>query len=67
MDISIHPVSDQDKRAKPTDEGNLGFGKIYSDHMFTVTWDAGKGWHDATIGPYQDFAMSPAALVLHYG
>lgn len=52
---------------KPQDESKLGFGKLFTDHMFLYNYTAGKGWHDARIVPYGDFAVSPAATVLHYG
>ena len=54
-------------KAKPTDESKLGFGKIFSDHMFIMDYDAGMGWHDARIVPYGAIEISPAAMCLHYG
>jgi branched-chain amino acid aminotransferase len=44
----------------------LGFGKIFTDHMFVMDYEKGKGWHDARIVPYGDFSLSPATLMLHY-
>ncbi len=43
-----------------------GFGKVFSDHMITIDWSEGAGWHNATIGPRQPIALDPAAAVLHY-
>lgn len=54
-------------KEKPKDESKLGFGKIFTDHMFLYNYTKGQGWHDARIVPYGDFSMSPAATVLHYG
>lgn len=54
-------------KAKPQDETKLGFGHIFTDHMFVMDYITGKGWHDARIVPYEDFAISPAAMCLHYG
>jgi len=54
-------------KPKPTDESALGFGKIFTDHMFFMRYDEGQGWHDARIQPYQEFSLNPAAMVLHYG
>ena len=45
----------------------LGFGKVFTDHMFVMDYEEGKGWHNATICPYQDISLSPAAMVFHYG
>ena len=53
-------------KEKPADESKLGFGKIFSDHMFIMQYDKGIGWHDATIKAYGDLTLSPAAKVLHY-
>ena len=54
-------------KAKPTDESALGFGKIFTDHMFIMDYKTGKGWHDARIVPYGNIEFSPAAMCLHYG
>ena len=43
-----------------------GFGRYFTDHMVTVSWDAARGWHDATVGPYQPLSVDPASVVLHY-
>ena len=42
------------------------FGKYFTDHMVTASWDAARGWHDATVGPYRPLAIDPASVVLHY-
>ena len=44
-----------------------GFGRFFTDHMVTVAWDAGQGWHDAQLVPYSPLSMDPAIMVLHYG
>ena len=54
-------------KAKPTDASALGFGKVFTDHMFVMDYDRENGWHDARIVPYGDLSISPAATVLHYG
>ena len=53
-------------KAKPEDESKLGFGKIFTDHMFVMNYTAGQGWHDARIVPYAPFQLDPATTVLHY-
>ena len=52
---------------KPKDESKLGFGNIFTDHMFIMNYDTGKGWHDARIVPFGNISLSPAAMCLHYG
>lgn len=54
-------------KLKPTDENNLPFGKIFTDHMFIMDYKTGKGWHNARVIPYQNLELSPASMVLHYG
>jgi branched-chain amino acid aminotransferase len=44
----------------------LGFGKYFSDHMFTVEYDHGV-WKNPKIAPYGPFLMEPGASVFHYG
>ncbi len=53
--------------AKPTDESKLGFGHIFTDHMFFMEWNKGVGWHDAQIVPLAPITIHPASSVLHYG
>ena len=67
MNFTIEPVSPDARREKPTDESALGFGKLYSDHMFSMRWTPDTGWTDARVAPFQNLSLSPAALVLHYG
>ena len=52
-------------KEKP-DPKTLGFGKIFSDHMFLLDYHAGQGWHDPRIVPYGPFMLDPSAMVLHY-
>ena len=63
MDIKITKTTSP--KAKPT--GPLGFGKIFTDHMFVMEYTEGKGWHDAEIVPYQNLSLAPSAMVFHYG
>lgn len=65
MDIRIE-LTDTPK-AKPSDESNLGFSHVFTDHMFIMDYETGKGWHNARIIPYQDLVLSPASMCLHYG
>lgn len=67
MEIKIEPVPLAERKPKPSDESALGFGKLYSDHMFSMRWTRGVGWHDALVSKYKPIAIEPSALVLHYG
>ena len=65
MEIKIQKTTAP--KQKPTDETKLGFGHIFTDHMFVMEYDTGMGWHDARVVPFGDISLSPAAMVLHYG
>ena len=53
-------------QAKP-DENKLGFGTIFTDHMFNMDYSVEKGWHNPRIEPYAPLVMAPSTMVLHYG
>ena len=45
----------------------LGFGQIFTDHMFVLDYTEGHGWHDPRIIPYQPLTLDPSCMVFHYG
>ena len=53
-------------KAKP-EASELGFGKIFTDHMFIMDYSRENGWYDARIVPFGPFEIHPASTVLHYG
>lgn len=67
MEMRIQRADASNLHAKPADESKLVFGKTFSDHMFMMDYQAGEGWRDPRIVPYQNLQMDPAAMVLHYG
>jgi len=52
-------------KPKPKDK-DLGFGQIFTDHMFVADFQEEKGWYDPRIEPYGPLELDPAAAVLHY-
>ena len=64
MEIKI--VKTQNPKKMPN-ESELGFGKVFSDHMFVMDYEDGKGWFDARIVPFGYISVHPASTVLHYG
>jgi branched-chain amino acid aminotransferase len=64
--INIDVIKSTNLKQKPSEE-NLGFGTKFTDHMFVVDYEEGKGWHNPRVEPYQPIEMDPAAMVLHYG
>ena len=67
MDIKVNPAAPESRKTKPTDESQLGFGKIFTDHMFTMTYHSDCGWENAEVGPYKPICLQPTAMCLHYG
>ena len=67
MNIGITKVAPDRMKPKPADESQLGFGKLFTDHMFTMKYHADKGWHDPKVEPYGPLSFDPAAMCLHYG
>ncbi|MBW8784916.1 MAG: branched-chain amino acid aminotransferase [Novosphingobium sp.] len=61
----VHPSPTPDE-ARRMILGAPGFGTAFSDHMVSIDWSEGRGWHDATIGPRRPIELDPACAVLHY-
>ena len=53
-------------KEKP-DSSTLGFGKIFTDHMFMMDWNSENGWYNQRIVPFENISLHPASTVLHYG
>ena len=64
MEIKVNRT--QNPLPKP-DESKLGFGKIFTDHMFICEYSKTAGWHNARIVPFGNVSLSPACAVFHYG
>ncbi|MDZ4824358.1 MAG: branched-chain amino acid aminotransferase [Flavobacteriales bacterium] len=62
----IRVCSTASTRIREVDFTNLGFGKIFSDHMFVAEYN-GTHWTNMRIMPYGKLMMSPAMSALHYG
>ena len=55
------------KSPKPKcDVSKVAFGTVFTDHMFMMDYEMGKGWFDPRIVPFQNLSISPASVVLHY-
>lgn len=67
MQSSQFPVTPvEQSRLSQVDFENLGFGSIFSDHMFSMDY-ADDAWKNPRIEPYQALAMEPGVAMLHYG
>ncbi len=65
MEIKVSLLPEEKRGSLPEDENTLGFGKIFTDHMYTSFYKD-ESWNETRIDPFGPFVLSPAALVLHY-
>lgn len=61
---SATPLTAEARAEKMT---NPGFGRIFTEHMVSLSYTEGEGWHSGRLGPYEPLMMDPASSVLHYG
>ncbi len=66
MKIQITKAGPDRLRPKPAGDKALGFGKIFSDHMFLMDYAEGTGWKNARIVPFGPLDLLPTSVVLHY-
>lgn len=45
---------------------NPGFGRLFTENMISIQWDAERGWHEAALRPYGPIQLDPATSYLHY-
>ncbi|MBC9711571.1 branched-chain amino acid aminotransferase [Streptomyces sp. TRM66268-LWL] len=60
---SSHPLSAAEREAILA---NPGFGRHFTDHMVTIKWTEGRGWHDGQLVEYGPLSIDPANMTLHY-
>jgi len=63
-ELRIQRVSSS--RILQVDFDRLGFGDVFSDHMFSLRYFDGA-WQTPEIIPYAPISVEPACLALHYG
>jgi branched-chain amino acid aminotransferase len=73
MDQVGEEILSFEKNEKPLAAGereallrNPGWGRVFTDHMVTIRYKEGRGWHDGKIGPRTDVRLEPGSMVLHY-
>lgn len=62
--MQVEVSETQTPREKP--KGDLGFGRVFSDHVFRMDYEEARGWYGARIAPYAPITLDPAASSLHY-
>lgn len=63
---SIKITKTKNSRLQTTDFENLGFGKVFSDHMLICDYKKGS-WGEPEIVPFQPMSLMPSAKIFHYG
>jgi branched-chain amino acid aminotransferase len=58
-----NPTPEKERAARLAD---LGFGRLFTDHMAVVRYDQAQGWHGARVEARANFQLDPATAVLHY-
>ena len=62
--IRVEPLTNPRPVKLPAE---FGFGRYFTNRMFTQRYTPEKSWHDAVIGAYRPLDLDPAAQVLHSG
>ena len=65
MDIRMERTTCPKER--PGQDDPLKFGTIFTDHMFEMDYEEGRGWYDPRVVPYHKLELEPSAMVFHYG
>ncbi|MDH3322248.1 MAG: branched-chain amino acid aminotransferase [Flavobacteriaceae bacterium] len=63
---SIKIEKTNQSKINDVDFENLGFGQVFSDHMFVCDFKDGQ-WEQPQIIPYQNISLDPSAKIFHYG
>ncbi len=60
---AVNPATDAQRESMLREPG---FGKYHTDHMVSIDYAEGRGWHNARVIPYGPIELDPSAIVLHY-
>ncbi|KAH8235593.1 hypothetical protein KR032_003614, partial [Drosophila birchii] len=65
--LSVRLAAPEQLHAKPDNDEELGFGRLFTDHMLKIYYHKSLGgWQRPEITPLENLVMHPAAKVLHY-
>jgi branched-chain amino acid aminotransferase len=65
MDKINYQIKERAEKVKLPD--NLGFGILFTDHVFEMDYNPKQGWHNPVIKPLEDLSIHPATMFVHYG
>lgn len=63
VERNAHPATDEQRAVIMT---NPPFGQHHTDHMVSIDYTEGQGWHNARVLPYGPIELDPSAIMLHY-
>ncbi|WP_433211266.1 branched-chain amino acid aminotransferase [Dactylosporangium sp. CS-047395] len=66
LEFDIVPAERRPAEERAALLADPGFGRVFTDHMVTVRYAEGEGWHDARLIPFGPLSLSPATAALHY-
>src|SRR5438094_837313 len=46
---------------------NLGFGRVFTEHMVAAQWTPGGGWSPLEVEKRRPLELDPSTTVFHYG
>lgn len=63
---NIKVTKTETSKIHTVDFSDLGFGKVYTDHMLIAQYKNGA-WSVPEVIPYQNVSLDPSAKIFHYG
>ena len=66
IDDNIKVTKAKSSRIENVNWDALGFGKVFSDHIFVAEFKNGQ-WDEGKIIPYSSMEFEPTMCTLHYG
>lgn len=66
MNIDIVRIPEDHLKPKPEKDAPLGFGKIFTDYMFSMEYNEDEGWINPTIRKYEQISLYPSSIIFHY-
>jgi branched-chain amino acid aminotransferase len=66
MNITVEELRPEDMKAVIENADKLVFGKNFTDRIFTMEYEVGKGWINPKIGKYRDYTFDLSTSVFHY-
>jgi branched-chain amino acid aminotransferase len=64
--VRLPHASPTSREARAAQLKNPGFGRVFTDHMVTIRYREGRGWHDAEVKARSPIQVDPACATLHY-